>query len=937
MSSIVMIYLSSNHLSGLPKAIGNSTTLKQLWLDYNNFEEIPQEIGNLQLEGLSLQNNALTGPIPLFVFNMSSLITLALIGNQLHGSLPDNICQNLPVIQGLYLTNNQLSGPIPYKLWQCRELVSLSLGFNNFSGSIPRSIGNLTWITYIYLGFNNLTGTIPHEIGNLHNLESLLLPENNLNGLIPPTIFNISTMISMSFAFNQLSGDLPASTGLGVPNLQGLYASNNYLTGVIPESISNASMLTKLDMPENFFSGFIPNTLSSLRNLQWIDLGGNHLSIESTNTGVNILSTNFENLGVLYLSSNPLNATLPTSMGNRSSSLQVLDLSDSELRGNIPHDIANLSSLVDLNFTYNRLSGPIPNSMGRLQKLQRLHLSQNLLNQSIPLELCHLHSLAELFLSNNNLQGSIPTCMGNLSMSLRSLSSGSNKLTSKIPSTLWDLAYILHLDLSSNYLTGSLPEDIKNLKVVTDIDLSNNRLLGNIPSSIGGLQDLVHLSLANNNLVGSIPISFGNSFSMEWLDLSKNYLSGVIPKSLEKLLHLKYLNLSFNKLEGEIPTGGALANFSSESFMSNAALCGAPRLKVPPCKNATGTANELVLRYILPSTLATILIIAVVVMLILRRKRNARLESTTILSLQATPRVSYYELLRATSGFNESNLIGTGSFGSVYEGTLSDGRNVAVNVFNLQQEEAFKSFDVECEVLCNIRHRNLVKIITSCSNLDFKALVLEYMPLGSLEKWLYSNELCLNILQRLNIMIDVALALEYLHHGYSTPIVHCDLKPSNVLLDEDMVAHVADFGIARILSGGNSVTQTMTLATIGYMAPEYGLKGMVSRRGDVYSYGIMLMETFTRKKPTDGIFSGEMNIKQWIENSIPHAITEVIDSNMLKTEKEHCAIGNGCPSSVMELALACAATSPEERTDMKFVVATLNKIKRQFSKDVGVN
>ncbi|PRQ32049.1 putative protein kinase RLK-Pelle-LRR-XII-1 family [Rosa chinensis] len=172
---------------------------------------------------------------------------------------------------------------------------------------------------------------------------------------------------------------------------------------------------------------------------------------------------------------------------------------------------------------------------------------------------------------------------------------------------------------------------------------------------------------------------------------------------------------------------------------------------------------------------------------------------------------------------------------------MSDGMEVAIKVFNLQLEGAFASFDTECEILSNIRHRNLIKVISCCSQIDFKALVLNYMPNGSLDKWSYFQNFSLNILQRLNILIDVALALEYLHHGYETPIVHCDLKPSNILLDDDMGAHVADFGIAKRLGGGDSMTRTMTLATIGYMAPEYGMEGMVTRRGDVYSFGIVVM------------------------------------------------------------------------------------------------
>jgi len=182
-------------------------------------------------------------------------------------------------------------------------------------------------------------------------------------------------------------------------------------------------------------------------------------------------------------------------------------------------------------------------------------------------------------------------------------------------------------------------------------------------------------------------------------------------------------------------------------------------------------------------------------------------------------RISYYELEQATEGFNESNLLGNGSFSMVYKGVLKDGTLFAAKVFNVQLEGVFKSFDTECEILRNLRHRNLTKVITSCSNLDFKALVLEYMPNGTLDKWLYSHNLFLNLLQRLAIMIDVASAMDYLHNGYSTPVVHCDLKPSNVLLDQEMVAHVSDFGIAKMLGAGEAFVQTRTIATIGYIAP----------------------------------------------------------------------------------------------------------------------
>ncbi|KAF8392773.1 hypothetical protein HHK36_021010 [Tetracentron sinense] len=258
----------------------------------------------------------------------------------------------------------------------------------------------------------------------------------------------------------------------------------------------------------------------------------------------------------------------------------------------------------------------------------------------------------------------------------------------------------------------------------------------------------------------------------------------------------------------------------------------------------------------------------------------------------------------------------------MYDGTIT-----AVKVLDLQVEGAMKSFDAECQVLRNVTHRNLVKIISSCSNLDFRALIVQYMPNGSLEKLLYSHNYFL--VQRTNIMIDVRLALEYLHHDYLEPVVHCDLKPTNVLLDEDMVAHVGDFSLAKVLAKYKSTTQTSTLGTIGYIAPEYGLEGRVSTKGDVYSYGIMLMEMLTRKKPTDEMFVGGSSLRQWVKSTFPGLLVKVVDSNLLMREQPTEYVLH-CSSSIMELALQCPSEFLGERPNMKDVVVRLRKIKQQF-------
>ncbi|THG09227.1 hypothetical protein TEA_014537 [Camellia sinensis var. sinensis] len=202
------------------------------------------------------------------------------------------------------------------------------------------------------------------------------------------------------------------------------------------------------------------------------------------------------------------------------------------------------------------------------------------------------------------------------------------------------------------------------------------------------------------------------------------------------------------------------------------------------------------------------------------------------------------------------------------------------------------------------------------------------MSNGSLDKWLYSHNYCLNLFQRVSI-----IALEYLHDGQSEPVVHCDLKPSNVLLDEDMIAHVADFRIAKTLAENKTTTQTNTLGTLGYIAPEYGSEGRVSTSGDMYSYGIMLLETFTRKKPIDEMCTEERSLKQWVSTWLPDEVMEVVDSGLLRTQNEGDMVATqNNLIAILALGLECSTELVEERIQIKEVLGKLNKIKRQLLK-----
>ncbi|KAL7185307.1 hypothetical protein ACSBR2_027273 [Camellia fascicularis] len=940
------LHLANNSFTGsVPPSIGNISTLESLNLRSNFLEgRVPEEIGHLpKLNTLCMGYNNLLGSIPSTIFNTSSLEIIDFTHNMMSGSLPGNLCVFLPKLEILILSLNEFDGQIPSTLGECRELQIISLSYNKFTGFIPKAIGNLTLLQILYLGGNNFKGLIPEEIGELPNVRKLTLSINNLMGAIPTSIFNISSLQGLSLAGNNLSNNLPSSIGLWLPNLSFLYLGGNNLIGIIPESISNASKLITLDLGSNAFMGSIPKSLGNLRLLQFLYLEENNLTSGSSSFSLELSFltslVNCKHLQRLRISSNPLDGILPTTIGNLSASLEKFAADSCGIKGNIPSEIGNISNLAFLNLQQNGLIGFIPSTIKALGKLQILDLSNNKLQGFIPDDICQLKNMGDLRLNQNELFGLIPECLGNIT-SLRYLHLNSNKLTFVIPTRLGNLKDILEINLSSNSLNGNLPPQLGSFKVITLIDFSMNQFTGKIPSTIIGLQNLVTLSLAHNKLQGSIPDSFGSMVSLEFLDLSYNDLSDVIPKSLATLSHLSYLNVSFNKLRGQIPNGGPFANFTIQSFMSNEALCGAPKFQVLPCHTSSfhhlREKRVALALYILLPIVSILLATTFVFLFIKCRRRNKTTSNVDLLPTITPPRITYQQLFRATNGFSESNLLGMGSFGSVYKAILEDTTVLAIKVFNLQVEGAFKSFDVECEIMRYIRHRNLTKVISSCSNLDFKALVLEYMPNGSLEKWLYSYYYFLDMLQRLDIMIDVACALEYLHHDYSTPLVHCDLKPSNILLDDDMVAHVSDFGIAKLLDLGESVTHTKTIATFGYIAPEFGLEGLVSTSCDVYSYGILLMETFTKVKPTNEMFFEDMTMKRWIKESLPNAISHVIDANLIKPEEEHLTtVILQCVSSIMELALSCSAESSEERMNMKDVLATLKKVKLRYLANCG--
>ncbi|KAL2343141.1 hypothetical protein Fmac_004426 [Flemingia macrophylla] len=897
-------------------------------------------IGNLSfLQSLQLQNNRLTGVIPDQLGNLFSLRVLNMSSNMFEGKLPSNI-SHLNNLQILDLSSNRLFSKIPDDIDTLKKLEVLKLGRNSLYGAIPASLGNISSLKNISFGTNSLTGWIPGDLGRLHGLIELDLTLNNLTGTVPPVIYNLSSLVNLALAANSLWGEIPQDVGQKLPKLLVFNFCFNKFTGRIPGSLHNLTNIRVIRMASNHLEGTVPPGLGNLPFLRMYNIGYNRI-VSSGVRGLDFITslTNSTHLNFLAIDGNLLEGVIPESIGNLSKDLSILFMGGNRFNGSIPSSIAHLSGLKLLNLSYNSIYGEIPQELSQLEKLQELSLAGNEISGGIPNSLGNLLNLNQIDLSRNKLVGTIPASFGKL-QNLLYMDLSSNKLNGSIPMEILNLPTLSKvLNLSMNFLSGPIPQVGKLIRVST-IDFSRNQLYADIPSSFSNCLSLEKLILARNQLSGPIPKALGDVKGLETLDLSSNQLSGTIPIELQNLHVLKLLNLSSNDLEGAIPSGGIFQNLSAVHLEGNRKLC----LHFPCMPHGHGRNARL---YITIAIVVTLILCFTIGILLYIKNKRVKVTAAAAISEELKPHapmVSYGELRLATEEFSHENLLGVGSFGSVYKGTLSDGATVAVKVLDILKTGSLKSFLAECDTMKNSRHRNLVKLITSCSSVDFKnndflALVYEYLCNGSLEDWIkgrrkHANGNGLNLMERLNIAIDAACALDYLHNDSEIPVVHCDLKPSNILLDENMTAKVGDFGLARFMiqrsTNQVSISSTHVLkGSIGYIPPEYGWGEKPSKAGDVYSFGIVLLELFTGKSPTNECFKGGLSIRQWVQSGLKDKTVQVIDPQLVSLtfydgpSNKEPDVQIYCVDAIVGVGISCTEDRPNERIGIRDVVRQL--------------
>lgn len=803
--------------------------------------------------GISLRNKTITGKVPTVICNLQNLTVLDLSWNYIPGEFPE-VLYNCSKLKYLDLSGNYFVGPIPQDVDRLQTLQYMDLSANNFSGDFPAALGQLSDLRTLKIYRTQCNGTLPAEIGNLSNLETLSMAYNtllvpspipedfrklkklkymwmtksNLIGQIPESLLELLSLEHLDLSSNNLIGSIPVGL-FSLQNLTNLFLYQNRLSGEIPKSI-RASNLLNVDLSTNNLSGTIPEDFGKLKKLQVLNLFANQLSGEIPGS-----------LGLLpelkgfRVFNNSLTGGLPQELGLHSN-LEALEVSMNKLSGSLPEHLCKNSVLQGVVAFSNNLSGKLPKGLGNCRTLRTVQLSNNNFSGEIPPGLWTTFNLSSIMLDGNSFSGELPD---SLSWNLSRLAINNNKFSGQIPQNVSAWRNLIVFEASDNLLSGKFPDGLTSLPHLTTLVLSGNQLSGQLPTTIGSWESLNTLNLSRNEISGHIPAAFGSLPNLLYLDLSGNNFTGEIPPEIGHL-RLASLNLSSNQLSGKIPDEYENIAYG-RSFLNNPKLCTAIGvLDLPSCYSRQIDSKYQSFKYLslILALTVTLLVIALLWIIILYKsycKKDERCHPDTW-KLTSFQRLEFTET-NILSNLTETNLIGSGGSGKVYCIDINHaGYYVAVKRIwsnNELDKKLEKEFQAEVQILGSIRHSNIVKLLCCVWNENSKLLVYEYMENQSLDRWLHKKKkrltsAAMNFLEqsvldwprRLQIAIGAAQGLSYMHHDCSPPIIHRDVKSSNILLDREFQAKIADFGLAKMLaSQGEPHTISAIAGSFGYIAP----------------------------------------------------------------------------------------------------------------------
>ncbi|KAK6146618.1 hypothetical protein DH2020_020487 [Rehmannia glutinosa] len=934
-SRVIKLELGQKRLVGnISESLGNLDQLRTLNLSHNYLRgSIPHSLLHLpNLEILDLSHNDISGWFPNSI-NLPSIRVVNISENLIMGPVLVGICRNstkirvlnmadnsfsgilamglgdCTLLEELNLATNFISGVLPEDLFQLINLKKLDFQENQFSGHLSRLIGNLSNLVHVDLSLNNLSGNIPNVFDRFVQLMYFSAQSNNFTGKIPITLANSPTIVSLSLRNNSLSGTIDLNCTAMV-NLVSLNLATNQFHGNIPENLPTCTRLRTINFARINFSGQVPESFKNFQSLSYISLSNS--SVSNLGVALEILQ-HCRNLTTVVLTLNFRDERMPSYPSLEFIGLKTLVIANCRLTGHIPQWLSGCRNLQLLDLSWNRLEGSIPPWFGNLSSLFYLDLSNNSFTGEIPKELTEMQSLIN----------------GNVSM--------------EEPSPDFPL-FVRRNQSGFKYR--------QNVNFPPTLELGNNFLTGPIWPEFGNLRELHVLDLKFNNLSGPIPSSLSRMTSLETLDLSFNNLNGTIPSSLSNLSFLSNFNVAHNELSGAIPIGGQFPTFSNSSFEGNPGLCGdhgprpCPRLRNVPRLSAdrSNRRRGITIAIGVGIGLGTIILLAVVYFTIVclcprkvvdRESEDALTTEKDLVDVSSlvilcsnedgNEEIFLDDLLKATNNFDQSNIIGCGGFGLVYKAILSDGRKVAIKRLTGEYFQMEREFQAEIETLSRAQHPNLVQLQGYCKYKSDRLLIYTYMENGSLDYWLHEKidgPTSLDWETRLQIAKGAARGLAYLHQSCEPHILHRDIKSSNILLNEKFEAHLADFGLARLIFPYDTHVTTDLVGTLGYIPPEYSQASVATYKGDIYSFGVVLLELLTGKRPMDMCRpKGCRDLIAWVtQMKREKRETEVFDPFVY--DKQY----SGEMLAVLEIARLCLNENPRMRPCTQQLVSWLDNI-----------